>query len=152
MGHERIGEIFNFGVLHLEWPTALYIFVVFLITMFLLNTWLFKPILRTLENRRKVNDKNLETIKNLSTAIDASRETYLSKLEKTQKEILGEQQRGIETASRQAKEILDAARKISDEKIEEAFAEIRREKEDALVLAKKLTQDLAESIQKKSFK
>ena len=39
-------QIFDFGILSLQWPTLLFGVVVFAITLFFLNLWLFRPILR----------------------------------------------------------------------------------------------------------
>ena len=45
--------IFNFGLLHLEWTNALFVLTVFSVLVFLLHFLLFKPVLRTVLNRKK---------------------------------------------------------------------------------------------------
>ena len=49
--HNDPFSVFNFGLLHMEWPTALFVLVVFVMVMITLNSLLFKPILKTLEAR-----------------------------------------------------------------------------------------------------
>lgn len=49
--------IFNFGLLHLEWTNALFVFIIFSTVVFLLHFLLFKPIIRTITNRE--NNQNL---------------------------------------------------------------------------------------------
>ena len=151
MGHERIGEVFNFGVLHLEWPTALFIFVVFIITMILLNFLLFRPIIRTIENRENIGDKNQDTILNLNAAINAAKETYHSKLNKTQQEIQASYKEAVAQATKEAGKIITQANAEAEHKLNLAANGLQKEKEDAINAAKELIPTLANAIQDKTF-
>jgi len=60
-------RLFDFDVLHMELNTPLYMLVLVLVVMFLLNRWLFRPVLRTLDNRAGL-------VKSLHSTIDSHRE------------------------------------------------------------------------------
>ena len=82
-----IGEVFNFGVLHLEWPTALFIFVVFILTMLILNTLLFKPVLRSVEGRQGILDQRTGRLEEISQTLTDFQEELKAKQKATYDEL-----------------------------------------------------------------
>ena len=75
----RPGAIFDYGVLHLEWPTAAFIAVVFLLTMFLLNQLLFKPLLRTLDGREAILHQSHLRLEQIAQSVTEAEAHYQAK-------------------------------------------------------------------------
>ena len=147
--NQRIGEIFNFGALHLEWTTALYIFVVFIVTMTLMNLLLFRPLVRTLEGRESLLDSGSAEIeaaeKELETAIAAFAKKQMSTLEEIGKMI----QTAQESAKAEATKVTDAAAAKAQETLKSASTELTADREEALAQAGPLSQELSKLIQNK---
>ncbi|MCP4298142.1 MAG: ATP synthase F0 subunit B [Proteobacteria bacterium] len=151
MEHGRFGEIFNYGVLHLEWPTALFIFVAFMVTMFLLNHLLFAPILRTLDAREAEVNKNNEKVKSLEQKIEMSEKGYQDKIRDLQILIQDSRQKALNEAMDEAKVIISKARDNAEQTLAEAEKELSTIKNDALKEAAQLTGKLAELINTKAI-
>ncbi|MCG8338724.1 MAG: ATP synthase F0 subunit B [Proteobacteria bacterium] len=148
-GGARKGEIFNFGMLHLEWPTALFIFVIFLLTMTVLNTMLFKPILRTLEARQSELDKNTNESKSLAQTIETSEQDYQAKLADLRETIQKSRQEAIDEAISSTKDKVDQAKASAAKKLEDAEKELESERKSALEQAASLTAELSQLIKSK---
>ncbi len=148
-GSERIGEIFNFGMLHLEWPTALFVFVIFVLTITVLNTMLFKPILRTLEARQSELDKNKNDSKSLAQTIETSEQDYQAKLADLRETIQKTRQEAIEEAISSTREKVDQAKANTTKKLEDAEKELESERKSAMEQAATLTTELSQLIKSK---
>ncbi len=151
MEHEsaRVGEIFNFGMLHLEWPTALFILVVFVLTMVVLNALLFKPILRTLEGRQSVIDKNNRETKEVSSSLEKSEQAYREQLSDVREKIQHARQQALNEALDEAKRIVDKTRESIGKKLEKAESELVEDRKTALKDAAALTEELSRIITSK---
>lgn len=148
-GSQRIGEIFNFGMLHLEWPTALYVFCVFVLTMFVLNFLLFKPILRTLEARRKEIEDNKHESNSLAENIENSEQDYQANLAELRDTIQKTRQEALDEAMQSAREKVENAKQNIDQKLEEAAKELEAERKSAMEQAASLTGELSQLIKSK---
>ncbi len=148
-GSARIGEIFNFGMLHLEWPTALFILVVFVVTMILLNSLLFKPILRTLEARQSQIDDHLSQTEGLSASIEKSESDYEAKMADVREKIQQTRQSALNEALENSKQIIGDTKDAIAANFEEAEKELEKERENALKEASSLTEGLAQLIKAK---
>ena len=151
MGHEKFGQVFDFGVLHMEWPTALFIFVVFVITMFFLNTWLFQPIIQSLEARDKEVDSGHQEAKDLAGKINAAEQDYQSKLNALLGRIEVSRKEALAEAMAEAEKILSEAKEKASQTLSEARKEISGEREKSLQDAKALTAELAQLINTKAI-
>ncbi|MDT8445900.1 MAG: ATP synthase F0 subunit B [bacterium] len=143
------GEVFNFGVLHMEWPTATFIFVVFVITLFLLNSLLFQPLLRTLEAREQVLTGSDDRLGEIEKELGELQDHYLASLHKSQLENEEAHQAALKEASAQASNLISAARTDSTARLTQAEAEVAQEMDGAYKEAKDLAKGLAEMIQNK---
>lgn len=148
-GSARIGEVFNFGLLHLEWPTALFVFVVFVLTVIVLNTFLFKPILRTLEARQSEIDSNKKNTTDLAQTIENSQKDYEAKLAEMRETVQQSRQEAVEEALANAKKMVESTKESVAKKLEEAEKELEGERNNALKEAASLTTDLAQLIKSK---
>ncbi len=151
MEHEsaRIGEVFNFGMLHLEWPTALFIFVVFILTVLVLNNLLFKPILKTLEGRQSEIDSNNKDIQKLLQTIAGTEESYNDKLMDVRNAIQQTRQQAVDEASAEAKQMIETTRSSVAVTLDKAEKELAEERANALKEAVSLTEALAKLIKTK---
>lgn len=145
----RPGAIFDYGVLHLEWPTAAFIAVVFLLTMFLLNLLLFKPLLRTLEGRETILSKSRQRLGEIAQAVTAAEASFQAKQTALFEEISSQFQEAMADAQKQAGILTEKARLEAQESYKQAEAAIEAEVQSALSEAKGLAQDLARLIQTK---
>jgi F-type H+-transporting ATPase subunit b len=151
MEHERVGELFNYGVLHMEWPTALFIFVVFMITMFLLNRLLFVPIIRTLEAREAKAEKNKAKVDSLEQKIIISEKGYQEKVDSLHKKLLSFRQQALNEATEESKAIILEARQRTEKRLANAEQDISTAKAEALSEATQLTGNLAKLINLKAI-
>ncbi len=148
-GSARIGEIFDFGMLHLEWPTALFILIVFVVTMILLNNLLFKPILKTLELRQSGIDKSTQETESLASSCTKTESDYEAKLIDVREKIQLARQSSLDEALEHSKRILGETKNAITAKLEESEKELVIERENALKEAASLTEGLAQLIKSK---
>ncbi len=148
-GSARIGEVFNFGMLHLEWPTALFVFVLFVLTMIVLNSLLFKPILRTLESRQAQIDKDKAESGRLADTLEKSEKDYQEKLASLRETIQKSHQEAMDEALNKANQLVDSAKESVASKITDASKELEVERSNALKDASSLTQELSQLIKSK---
>ncbi len=148
-GSVKIGAIFDFGLFHLEWPTALFVFVVFAFTMFVLNTLLFRPILRTLETRQSNIDRDKQETQKLSSTIATSEQNYQSRLSDLKEKIQQTRQEALDDAMEKAKQAIGQTRESIEKKLETAEKELSQERNSAMKEASSMVEGLAQLISKK---
>ena len=148
-GTARIGEVFNYGILHLEWTTALFIVVVFFITMIILHNLLFRPILRTLEAREAETGKNDNRTEKSFKELELLQSDYESKLVVIREQIQQERQSALNEALEKANQIVETARTAITKEIEEAEGALAEERNSAMKEAESLVEGLAQLIKTK---
>ena len=136
-------------MLHLEWPTALFILIVFVVTMVLLNSLLFKPILRTLEARQSRIDKNTNDTNSVLAESEKSERDYESKLVEVREKIQQTRQTSLDEALEISQRILGNTKDTIAVKLEEAEKELVKERVNAMKEAASLTEGLAQLIKTK---
>ena len=145
----RPGQVFDFGLLHLEWTTALFILVVFVITMFLLNTLLFKPIIRTLEARQAGIDKNNDKVKGVNETVESSEKNYQEKLADVNTKIQASRLEALKIAKEEANKILEQVKASTSEKLDAAGKELADDQKKAMDKVAGLSDVLAQIINAK---
>lgn len=106
----------------------LLVFVVFLVSVFLLNTWLYRPLLRFMENREASIDEDLQSVQHSDQQINKINQEIKQILEDARLQ----SSQIIEQATAEAKSEYEA--KIAKKKLESAskldefFAELSKEK------------------------
>ncbi|MBT4287978.1 ATP synthase F0 subunit B [Candidatus Falkowbacteria bacterium] len=145
----RPGQVFDFGLLHLEWTTALFILVVFVITMFLLNTLLFKPIIRTLEARQAGIDKNNDKVKGVNETVESSEKNYQEKLADVNTKIQASRLEALKIAKEEANKILEQVKASTSEKLDAAGKELADDQKKAMENVAGLSDELAQIINAK---
>ncbi len=148
-GTARAGEVFNFGLLHLEWTTALFVFFVFIITMILLNSLLFKPILRTLEARQAGIDENDNKVKGVNETVESSEKDYQVKLAEVNEKIQTARLEALKSAKEEANKIYEQVKASADEKLAAAGKELVADQKKAMDQVSTLSKELAQVINAK---
>ncbi len=148
-GTAPAGEVFNFGLLHLEWTTALFVLVVFVITVFFLNMLLFKPIIRTIEARKMKLNANKDKVNGLNLSVESLEKDYEEKLSDAHEEIRLARQETFKSAKKEANKILEQVKASTSEKLNIAEKEIVADQGQAMDQVTALSKDLAQSIQAK---
>jgi F-type H+-transporting ATPase subunit b len=148
-GTKVAGEVFNFGLLHLEWTTALFVFIVFIITMIALNTLLFKPILRTLEGRQAGIDKNNDNVKGVNETVELSEKDYQVKLAEVNQKIHSARLEALNIAKEEANKILEQVKASTSEKLDAAGKELADDQKQAMEKVAGLSNELAQIINAK---
>lgn len=142
-------KVFDFDILHMELNTVLYILVLVLVVMFFLNKWLFKPVLRTLDNRAAL-------IKSLGDAVESHRgkigrltEEYEANLAKVREEVARVRTESQREAQREVATILEVARGEAQSEFESSMTELREEVESTRKELEIQTRQLAERLAEK---
>jgi len=152
MDKGRVGEVFNFGVLHMEWPTAVFILVVFVITMILLNTLLFKPILNTLDARAKDSEKGAGRLTKIELDLADLEKGYQVKLNKYRDEMQSHREEVIGGARKEFEAIVGKSEKESAEimsRAEESLAsEFKQAMDEAMPIATTLSEEISAKVLK----
>lgn len=147
---EYLVPIFNYGVLHLELNTALFILAVFLIVTFFLQRWLFRPVLRTLRNRNALMEGIREG--NAEKQQDISRLTkeYEERMDQIRAEIDQFRQERRREASRDAGAILARARETAEAELSRSMEDMERAmvqvRDDVLKNSGRLAEEITQRI------
>lgn len=149
MEHANFGEVFNFGVLHMEWPTAVFIFAVFMVTLFFLNLLLFQPLLRTLDAREQMMTGSDDRMGEIEKELADLQAHYLATLHKSQAENDEAHQKALKEAQAEAAQITTTAREGASERMASTEKEVESQMGAAKDEAKELAKGLAELIQNK---
>lgn len=139
------------GLLKMDWPTALFVFVVFLLVMFCLNTLLFKPLLKTLGNREKHLEENQKKAENADRSIGSLQSSYEQQLAEARSHVQGLHKEKTGEANREAENAIGSARS----EVQALVGKNQKEIAEHLVQSKKdsvaLSQELAKLIAEKAL-
>lgn len=120
-------EIFDFNVLHMQLNTSLFVLALVFIVMFFLNTWLFKPVLRTMDRRRAhLDELNAAAEQHHGEIADLTRE-YETKLERVRAEVAQVRQEARKETQQAVEEILYKARQEADAHLRQALEALQGE-------------------------
>ena len=142
------GVSIDYGMLHLQLatPTAVLIIILFMIVV--LNMLLFKPVLRTLDNRKETIEKSKKKVLSINDELEELENELQIKLEKVRSEVLHLRNDGYEKGiSRREGMITDKRVDLQNElekKLDELDGQIKTTKKTF----SKLNQELSASISK----
>lgn len=143
-------SLFNFGLLHLEWTNALFVFVVFSICSISLHFLLFRPIIRTLNNREKSQTGEQSTITELQEKIENTLEEIKKEQKISDKKIQDYKDKKIKEAKQLANALIQKTRQdleIKNQKFrQELQLEIEKFHSNLEPLADRLVEQLKQKI------
>jgi F-type H+-transporting ATPase subunit b len=118
--------------LHIEWSTFFIQIVAFLILYFLLQKFAFGPLFGMMEKRRQFVKDQIQTAENNRKQAEQVLEEQKQALQQTRKEAHDIIEQAKQTSSKQADEIMAAARAEATRVKEEAIRDIENEKNKAV--------------------
>ena len=139
-------EIFNFDILHLELNTPLYILGLVLVVMFFMNKWLFRPVLRTLDNRAALRASQREAAQSHGAELTRLTGEYEEHLANARAEVSRVHQESHQEARAEVTRILAEARNEAQQRFDDAIADLKRQTEQAKGELEAATRGLAEQI------
>lgn len=107
--------------MEINWQDMLWTIINFLILVAILNIFLYKPIVRVLENRKNEIANNLNQAEQAKLDAEKTKEQYATQLK---------------NAKREAQEIITRANKLGEDGKNEIIAEARNEAEKITIKAK----------------
>ena len=129
--------------------TLLYQAANFLILMFVLNIILYKPLMKLMDDRQKRIDDANEQVRSLDATVEQKVADYEETLRRARAEAMEERDSVKATGTDAAKDILGKAREEVSEMIQGFKSKAAAEKEEARLLLKKQTRQIALEISEK---
>ncbi|WP_282938752.1 F0F1 ATP synthase subunit B [Paenibacillus sp. RC67] len=118
--------------MHIEWTTFFIQIVAFLILYLLLQKFAFGPLFGMMEKRRQLVKDQIQTAENSRKQAEQLLEEQKQALQQTRKEAHDIIEQAKQTSSKQADEIVIAARAEADRLKDEALKDIENEKNKAV--------------------
>ncbi|MDH4120944.1 MAG: ATP synthase F0 subunit B [Deltaproteobacteria bacterium] len=120
-------RVFDFGALHLELNTPVFLFVLIMVVMFLLNALLFRPVMRSVENRTKHLDQTKTGIAENQKTIQRLQEEFQAKLSKVKADIAQIRMEARRKTQMETEGILKEAKKTAEDELRKALDTMNQE-------------------------
>ncbi len=124
-------EVFDFDILHMELNTPLFILALVLVVMFFLHRLLFRPVLRTLDNRAQTMGSLEEAAAKQHEQTRGLVEDYERQLADVRANVAQVRHEGAREAQQQMSVILEQARSEAQQELERAMGELEGEVQQA---------------------
>tara|TARA_Y100001970_G_scaffold207525_1_gene252875 strand:+ start:941 stop:1459 length:519 start_codon:yes stop_codon:yes gene_type:complete len=142
------GISIDYGMLHLQLATPTAVLLVILFMIVVLNKLLFKPVLRTLDNRKETIEKSQKNILSLTDELETLENKLREKLEKVRSEVLHLRNEGHEKGIVQREAMITEKRTELQNELEKKLDELKVQIETTKNSFSKLNQELSASISK----
>ena len=139
-------KVFDFGLLHMEVNTPLFILALVLMVMLALNFLLFRPVLRSLDNRKAQADAQNSAAEGAAAEIARLADQYEADLTRMRAEVAQVRQEGHQTAQAEVSQILSQARDAAQADFEATMGELRQQIGEAGAELEAAATGLAEQI------
>jgi len=142
------GFSIDYGLLHLQLATPFAVLIVLFIMIYTLNKLLFKPVLRTLDNRTDAIAKSKQTVIQVSEEVESLKQDFQKKLDAVRMEALHLRNTGHEEGLAERESMILEERKTLENEIEKNIAELEGEIKSTKKKFSKLNEELSVSIRK----
>ncbi len=142
------GISIDYGMLHLQLATPTAVLVIILIMIFVLNKLLFKPVLRTLDNRRKTIEESQERVLSVNGELEILESELQKKLEDIRLEVLHLRNDGHEKGVSHRETMILEKRTELEAELEKNLEKLNNQIEATKNSFSKLNQELSSSISK----
>ena len=142
------GLSIDYGMLHLQLATPTAVLVIILIMIFVLNKLLFKPVLRTLDNRRKTIEESQERVLSVNGELEILESELQKKLEDIRLEVLHLRNDGHEKGVSHRETMILEKRTELETELEKNLEKLNNQIEATKNSFSKLNQELSASISK----
>jgi F0F1-type ATP synthase membrane subunit b/b' len=120
-------RVFDFQILHMELNTVLFILGLVLIVMFFLNRLLFRPVLRTLDNRAHLMSSLRDKSTQYRQEIERLALTYQENLAQVRQEVARVRAETQKEIQQSVNQILSQARQEAQASAERALQDLERQ-------------------------
>ena len=142
------GVSIDYGMLHLQLATPTAVLIIILLMIVALNKLLFKPVLRTIDNRKKTIEENQEKVISVSKELEQLENEFQNKLDKVRFEVLHLRNHGYEEGISRREVMITEKRNELQNEIEKKLDELNGQIETTRNEFSKLNQELSASISK----
>ncbi len=139
-------KVFDFGILHLELNTAIYILVLVLIVMFFMNKLLFQPVLRTLDQRTDLRSSLQDAAVRHQAEIARLTQDYEASLDRVRQDVARLRQESYRQSQQAVDAILDQARQEAEAEFQDAMADLNHQVSQAKDTLGGTSQQLAQQV------
>ena len=136
--------VFDYGTLHLQVNTPLYILGLVLVAMFFLHFWLFRPVLKTLDRRKAMLEKMEEETGANQEEVARLLEDYQANLTKVREEVATVRKEAYKQARLAADAILADAKSKAEADLNNQLKELEADVAQARQVLEASTQQLAQ--------
>ncbi|GAE27235.1 ATP synthase B chain [Halalkalibacter wakoensis JCM 9140] len=133
----------------IPWGSILYQLAAFLVLLFFLNKFALKPLLGVMEKREQLVNENIDSAEKSRKDAESYIEDQRKELEKAKLEAQEIIQQAKKLSEQQGQDILEQARENAERLKDSALAEIQREKEQAVSALREQVAGLSVLIAKK---
>ena len=133
----------DYGLLHLQLATPVVVFILLLLVIFIMNRWLFQPVLRTLNNREKIVEDSKVQTATTSAEINNLRLEYEEQLRAARREVAEIYNLTRQEALKQRETLLLEVRQLGEEELKKGKILLNEELEVAKSQLQLLTHNLA---------
>ena len=138
----------DYGMLHLQLATPTAVLVIILFMIFVLNKLLFKPVLRTLDNRNQTIEKSQEKVLSSNRELEVLESELQKKLEEIRFEVLHLRNDGHDKGLSHRETMILEKRTELETELEKNLEELNNQIETTKNSFSKLNQELSASISK----
>ena len=139
----------DYGLLHLQLATPTAVFFVICVLIVTLNKFLFQPVLRTLDNRKKVIEGSQNRIIQVNEELELLKDDFQQKLNKVRTEVMHLRNTGHEKGVAAREAMIKGERDVLLAEHEKNITELGSEIEEAKSHFAKLNQEISDSISRK---
>ena len=142
-------SIFDFGLLHLEWTNVIFTLVVFSASIFLLHILLFRPVIRTIQNRENYQGSGENKIIELQNSIDNAAAEIISLQKNSSKTMLDYRAKQMQEVKQIADRIIQNVRKKLDAENQEFRHQLKLEIDQLELNIDKFSDNLVAQLKQK---
>lgn len=137
-------RVFDYEILHMELNTVLYILVLALVVMFLMNRLLFRPVLRTLENRESLMETLQGNTAQRREEVQRLTEQYREDLARVREQVARVRAESHRETQQAVNEILAQARSEAQAEFDRAMQDLQGQFDQARARVSDTAHTLAE--------
>ena len=138
----------DYGLLHLQLATPFAVMIVLLIMIYALNKLLFKPVLRTLDNRSDAIAKSQQNVIQVTEEVESLKQEFQQKLDALRTEALHIRNSAHEESIVERESMILEERQTLENELEKNIAELEGEIKSTKTVFSKLNKELSKSISK----
>lgn len=138
------GLVMDYGLLHIQLATPIVTLLIILVVYRALNSLLFQPVLRTIEQREKFVEDRRSRVASLTVEIEELSQQLERRVHDARAEVAHVMNEAYEQSHLQREEAILHQRKVLEQEIHSAHERLVAETEQARTTLQQLTEELSE--------